>query len=116
MTPRIMKWLSMAILFVGLLAQSSSIYRIVLDLVVCVAALVVFYQAIQSEKYLWAIGFFSIAVLFNPAVPLTLSTRVFFWLDLSCIMTFAISLAAVRSEPRLSISGIIAPHRRIESL
>jgi hypothetical protein len=116
MTPRIMKWLSMAILFVGLLAQSSSGYRIVLDLVVCVAALVVFYQAIQSDKYLWAAGFFSIAVLFNPAVPLTLSGRVFFWLDLACIMTFAISLAALRSRPRLSISGIISPHRQIESL
>jgi hypothetical protein len=116
MSSRIMKWLSVATLLGGLLAQASIGYRMLLNLIVCVAALVVFGEAFQMKKYFWALGFVSIAVVFNPLVPLTLSKGVFLGLDLACIMAFAMSLAMLRSTPRLSVSGIIHPTRRIESL
>jgi len=111
-----MKWLSIATLLLGLLMRSSGTYRIVLELVVCVAALAVLVQAFRAGKYLWGTGFVSIAVLFNPVAPFTLSRGMFLWLDLACAATFALSLAALKTKPLLSIQGIIHPHRRIESL
>ena len=116
MTSKIMKWLSVGVLLVGLLARSSTGYRIVLDVVVCVSALVVLSQAIRAEKYIWGICFLSIAVLFNPLVPLGLHGRMFLWLDLACVVMFAISLRALKTKPLLSIGGIIRPHGRTESL
>ena len=113
---RIMKWASIAVLLLGLLVRSSASYRLVLELVVCVAALAVVAQAFRTGKYLWGAGFASIAVLFNPVAPFTLSGRTFLWLDLACVATFALSLAALKTKPRLSISGIINPLQRIESL
>lgn len=116
MTSRLMKWVSIAVLLMGLLARSSTSYRIVLDLVVCVSALVVFSQALRTERYFWGACFLSIAVLFNPIVPLGLSGRMFLWLDLACLATFAISLQALKAKPLLSIGGIIRPPRLPESL
>ena len=116
MTSKLMKWLSIATLFAGLLTQSSTGYRIVLDLVVCVSALVVLSQAVRAQKYLWGTCFLSIAVLFNPVVPLGLPGRMFLWLDLACIAMFAISLQALKMEPTLSIEGIIRAPRLPESL
>jgi len=116
MTSRFVRWLSIVALLVGLVAGSSELYRIALGLVVCGAALVVFGQAFRTGNYIWGTGFLTIAVLFNPFVPMALSGRWFFGLELACAAMFAISLVALRAEPRLSISGIIKPLRRIESL
>ena len=116
MVTRFMKWLSIVALLLGLLMRSSVSNRIVLEFVVCVAALAVVAQAFRTGKYLWGAGFLSIAVLFNPVVPVTLSGRMFLWLDLACLTTFLVSLAALKAKPLLSIQGIIHPHRRIESL
>jgi len=116
MVTRFMKYLSIGALLVGLLMRSSTSYRIVLELVVCVAALAVVAQAFRTGKYLWAAGFLSIAVLFNPVAPFTLSSRTILWLDVACVATFAISVAALKTRPRLSIAGIINPQQRSESL
>ena len=116
MVTRFMKWLSIGALLLGLLMRSSGTYRIALELVVCVAALAVVAQAFHSGKYLWGAGFVSIAVLFNPVAPFTLSGGMFLWLDLACAATFALSLAALKTRPLLSMQGIIHPHRQTESL
>jgi hypothetical protein len=116
MVTRLMKWLSIVALLLGLLMRSSASYRIVLEFVVCVAALAVLTQAFRAGKYLWGAGFVSVAVLFNPVAPFTLSRGMFLWLDLACVATFALSLAVVKTKPLLSIQGIIHPHRRTESL
>jgi len=70
MITRFMKWLSIVALLLGLLMQSSVGYRILLELVVCVAALVVFAEAFRIGKYIWAAVLLSIAVVFNPVAPL----------------------------------------------
>jgi hypothetical protein len=116
MVTRFMKWLSIVVLLVGPLMSSSATYRIVLELVVCLAALVVVAQAFRMGKYVWGVGFVSIAVVFNPAVPFGFSGAAYLWLSLACVAAFASSLAVLRTEPLLSIQGIIHPHRRIESL
>lgn len=116
MVTRFMKYLSIGALLLGLLVRSSASYRLALEFVVCVAALAVVAQAFRTGKYLWGAGFVSIAVLFNPVAPFTLSSRTFLWLDLACVATFAISLAALKTKPLLSIAGIINPQQRSESL
>jgi len=116
MVARFMKWLSISVLLLGLMMRSSANYLIVLELVVCVAALVVAAQAFRTGKYLWGTGFLSIGVLFNPVAPLTLSDGMFLWLDLACVATFALSLAALKAKPLLSMPGIIHTNRQSESL
>jgi hypothetical protein len=116
MATRFLKWLSIVALLLGLLMRSSASYRIVLELVVCVAALAVIAQAFRTGKYLWGAGFVSIAVLFNPVAPFTLPGSMFLWLDLACVSTFALSLALLKTKPPLSIQGIIHPNRQSESL
>jgi hypothetical protein len=111
-----MKWVSIVVLLMGLLARSSTGYRIILDLVVCVSALVILSHAVPTDRYLWGAGFLSIALIFNPLAPLDLSGRMLFWLALACIATFAISLQAMKTKPMLSIAGIVHPHRRMDSL
>jgi hypothetical protein len=116
MVTRFMKWLSIGVLLTGLLIRSSASFRIALELVVCVAALVVLAQAFRTGKHVWGLLFLSIAVLLNPVAPLAFSAGIGFWIDLACLATFALSLAALKSEPVLSMQGIIHPHRRTESL
>ena len=111
-----MKWVSIVALLLALVMRSSPNFRILMEGVVCITALTLVTQAFRTRKHLWAGVFLSIAVLFNPIVPFTLSAPVFFGLDLACVATFWLSLTALKAGPRLSIQGIIHPHRRIESL
>jgi len=39
-------------------------------------------------------------------VPVALARRTFLWLDLVCLMTFLISLGALKTRPTLSIPSI----------
>ena len=65
-----MKWGSA----VGLLLLATSWhagenYRLLLDLVVSVGAIVVVTQAVRAKQYVWASGFVGMAVILNPIVP-----------------------------------------------
>ena len=106
MFTKFMKYLAITALFVGALLGSSAGYRIILELLVCVSALMVVAQAFRTHKYFWAIGFVATAVLFNPIVPVALSHKAFLLLDVVCIGTFLVSLAVLRWEPMLSIPSI----------
>lgn len=116
MLTKIMKWVSVAVLLMAVFVRSSHGIQLALELVVCVAGLLVVTQAVRRGKYFWAAGFSAIAVLFNPVVPVELSTRLFFWLDLACLGAFLASLAALKARPVLSIPSITGRRSRIESL
>ena len=106
MFTKLMKWLSIVALLFGVFLMSSVSYRIGMEMVVCVAAIVVVAQAFRIRKYYWGIGFAAIAVLFNPAVPISLSHKTFLFLDLVCIGAFLVSLILLQWEPTLSIPSI----------
>ena len=116
MFTKLTKWLSIMALLLGAFLASSAIYRIGLEIVVCVAALVVVVQAFRIGRYFWGIGFAAIAVLFNPAVPIALSHKAFLLLDLLCIGAFLVSLAALQWGPVLSIPSITGRTPGSESL
>jgi hypothetical protein len=65
-----MKWGSI----VGLLLAATSWnaganYRLLLDFVVCLGAIVVVRQAVRAKQYLWASGIVGMALFLNPIVP-----------------------------------------------
>ncbi|MGD0226071.1 MAG: DUF6804 family protein [Terriglobia bacterium] len=106
MFTRFVKWSSILALLLGLLMSSSAGYRTALEIEVCVAALVVAVQAMRIGKYVWGMGFIALALLFNPAVPVPLTHRLFLGLEWFSVGAFMVSLAALRSRPMLSIPSI----------
>jgi hypothetical protein len=111
MLTKIMKWLSVAVLLLAVLRLPTANFLVLLEFVICTAGLMVAAQAIRLRKYFWAAGFAAIAVFFNPIAPVPLPGRVFFWVDLVCLMTFLISLPALRGQPMLPVP-LIANRRR----
>ena len=83
MLTKIMKWASIALLLPALFWRSSASYHLVLELVVCMGALLVVVQAVRAHKYFWATGFLAIALLFNPVVPIGASRSTFLLVGLA---------------------------------
>jgi Sec-independent protein secretion pathway component TatC len=117
MLTEIMKWVSVVTLIAAVFTQySSRNFMMPVQLIVCVAAGLVFVQAIRESKRFWAAGFLGIALLFNPVVPVALSRRAFLWLDAVCLAMFLFSLALLKTSPRLSVASIVDPGPRNQSL
>src|SRR6185437_15158554 len=91
---KIMKFACAGVLLLTAFWVVSPGVKILLDIVVCVGALMVATQAVTWSKYLWTAGFIAIAVLFNPILPVALSRNIFLGLDLACLLAFLISLEA----------------------
>jgi len=109
MPTKVMKWGSIAalLILVALNSRSLADYRTVLAaLVVFAGAIVVLVQSTSRGKYLWATAFLAVGVLFNPVLPIMLPRNTFVMLELTSLVLFALSLAALKRTPRLSIASI----------
>ena len=108
MLTRIMKWFSIAaLLLAAMFWRSAADYQALLDFAVCTGAIVVVLQAVRAKEYRWATGFVAMALLFNPVVPVfRLSGPLSLLLVLVSIAPFALSLAALKTQPLLSIPSI----------
>jgi hypothetical protein len=108
MHTKVLTWLSIAALL-SVLAfwNSAPAFQLQLNLVVCVAATAVLIQAFQAQKYRWAAGFLVMALLFNPAIPIfRLAGGIALAFVILSMALFALSLAALRPPPLLSIPSI----------
>jgi Family of unknown function (DUF6804) len=112
----IMKWFSIVSLTLAVFLRSSPNFQLFLQGAICVAALLVFIQALRTHKYGWATGFLVITVLFNPVAPVSLPGRFYFLLDLACLGAFLASVVAVRPTPIPSIPSITGRRTGSESL
>jgi hypothetical protein len=115
----ILKWGSIAglLILAALTSRSLADYRTVLAaLVVFAGAIVVLVQSTNRGKYLWATAFLAVGVLFNPVLPIMLPRNTFVTLDLVSLALFAVSIAALKRIPRLSIASITDPTPGSESL
>ena len=101
-----MWWFPVAVLLLALLVSLYAGYRIALEMEVCVAAIVVFVQAIHVAKDMWGMGFITLAVLFNPAMPVPLRHRLYPGMEWFSIGAYLISLAALRTRPLLCTSSV----------
>ncbi len=106
MFTKIMKFVCAGVLLLTAFWVATPGVKILLDIVVCVGALMVATEAVARPKYLWAAGFVAISLLFNPIAPVALSRNVFLVLDVACLLAFLISLETLRSQPVLSIPSI----------
>jgi hypothetical protein len=119
MFTKIMKWISIAMLLLGILLMRtySSDYRLfVIAFVIWAGATAVLVEAARSGKYLWMAAFFGVAAFFNPVWPIMLSPKMFLTLDLISLVLFMFSLTAVKTSPRLSIASITDTSAQAESL
>jgi hypothetical protein len=113
---KIMKSLAAAMLLWGGLGLFNPSYQTLLGIVVCIAALFVFGQALDANKFIWAVGFLAIALIYNPVVPIRFSGRISLWLDWMGLMTFLISLVALKRRPKLTLVSVTNQSPRSESL
>jgi len=116
MLTKMMKWLSIVVLLPAVFWQPSAGYQLALQFVVCGGAMLVALQAVRGEKYVWAIGFVGIAMLFNPFQPLAFSRAVFLSLGWVSVATFLVSLAALKAQPGLAVPSITGQSRRDHEL
>ena len=106
MHTKFMKWIAVVTLFLAVLGFSTVSHRAILEIVVCVSALLVVAQAIWSSKYFWAAGFSTIAVLFNPLVPLPITGNAFVLLEWVCLAAFLTSLTVLKNPPMSTLPSL----------
>jgi hypothetical protein len=118
MRTRLVKWLCIAALFVAfVLWQWIADYEFALRVVVCSGAAVVAVQAFHSARNRWTICFLSIALLFNPAIPVfPLVNRLGLGAIVLAAAAFAVSLTTLKPQPLLSIPSITDRSPGSESL
>ena len=109
MRTRLVKWLCVIVLLIAfVLWRSIAGYDLPLRLLVCSGAAVVAVQAFHSAGNRWTMCFLSIALLFNPAIPVfPLANRLGLVAIVLAGAAFAVSLTKVKSQPLLSPSQIV---------
>ena len=97
MVTKIVKWVSLPALLIGsMFSSSTAAYGFLLDLLICLAAVIVVERAVSEKEYFWAAGFVAVAVVFS---PLMLVVKIFLLMGFTCIGTFAALLAAWKTQP-----------------
>ena len=106
MLTKSMKWVAIVALLGALLWRSGVNYGTFLQFAVSAGALAVLAQAANLRRYLWMWAFVAVAFLFNPILPLTFATGFTTTVNATALVLFAVSLAAMKVTPRLSIVSI----------
>jgi hypothetical protein len=118
MRTRLVKCLCTGVLFVAFgLWRLIANYESPIRVVVCAGAAVVAVQAFRAARHRWTTTFLVIAFLFNPAIPVfPLSGGLGLFTIVLAAGAFAVSLAALKSQPLLSIASITDRNPGSESL
>ena len=118
MRTRLVKWLCISALFVAfVLWQWIASYEFLLKVLVSLGAVIVAVQTFHSSRNRWTMCFISIALLFNPAIPvLPLANRLGLLAIVLTAAAFAVSLTKLKSQPLLSIPSITDRNPGSESL
>jgi hypothetical protein len=103
MLTRIMKWGAIGMLLLAGLRLPVGTDRVLLEFVVCASSLLVAAQAFRAGRYVWAIVFAAIALVFNPIIPVAVDGAISVWLAWICFAAFLVSLVALRRPPITAI-------------
>ena len=94
---KIIKWISLPVLLTAsLLSRFAASYELLVNLVICLGAIILVERSARSKEYYWAAGFTGIAVVFS---PLLLVDKIFLLLGFTCIVTSLTLFAAFRMQP-----------------
>ena len=97
MSMTVVKWMSLPVLLIGsLFARFAGNYEIVVNLLVCAGALVIFQRAVAIREYLWAAGFVCVAIVFS---PFTLVIKIFLLLSFTSLGALTAVYAAWKAQP-----------------
>jgi hypothetical protein len=114
----IVKCIALASLLLAVIFWNTAThYQLPLNLIVCIAAIIVSHQALRARAYAWAVALSGVAVVFNPIVPLFRPAGdLALTIVLFCSLPFAVALVVIRTPPLLAIPSIIVRDQRRESL
>jgi len=94
---KIIKWVSLpALLIVSMFSGFAAGYKLLLDMAICLGAVVLVQRSVRMKEYFWASGFVAIVVLFS---PLLLTVKIFLFMAITCTATVLALLAAFRTQP-----------------
>lgn len=104
-----------ALVFASLWAMSAG-FAILLQFLVCTAAVLVVIQAVRRGSYRWAAPFGAIALLYNPVTPVVLGRSGLLWLNVLSMSAFAVALYLWQPAPRLAALSLRLPPRNSQAL
>ena len=94
---KVIQWTSFPVLLVvALCSRSAGRYELLLDIVICMGAVIAVRRAVGQKEYFFAAGFVGTAVVF---IPLLLVIKIFFLMSIACVATFITVLAAFKPQP-----------------
>ena len=97
MVTKIIKWVWLpALLIAVMLPRSAASYGLLVDLAICLGAVILVQRAVRLRAYFWAAGFVAIVVVFS---PLLLVIKIFLLTGFTCIATLVTLLGAFRRRP-----------------
>lgn len=103
---KIIKWTAIAALIGGGFGYSVYSYRLLSQFVVVAAAAIVLTQAARMRQYVWMTLFLLVVCLFNPVVPVALSSYFFGVVSIFAVLLFFFSIELLRPKRKLSIASI----------
>ena len=104
---KIMIAISLAALALALFLPPNEKFHVLLQFLVCASAALIVWHALRAKpEYLWAGTFGSVAVLFNPVIPVPLPTRMLFTLELASMLFFLVYYSAYKMKPRTAMVSI----------
>jgi hypothetical protein len=94
---KLIKWVSLPALLIGAIFSGlAESYKLLMDMVICLGAVILVQRALRLNEYFWALGFIAIAVVFS---PLLLVVKIFLLMGLTCSASLLALLAAFRPQP-----------------
>ena len=95
-----------ALLAVVVLRPSAQGYALLMQFLVCAAAIMAAVESFQTRKPALAIGLILVAIVFNPLFPLRMPQLLFLGTATGALGIFIFSIVTFRSRPRLSMASI----------
>ena len=119
MLTRLMKWAALAatlcLVPLAWFAPASTVFAII-KFVVWAGAVVTVVQAARVRRFFWAAAFVIPAIVFNAAVPISLSRDVAVAIDLASAAIFAMALYLMPKTELLTVLSVVDPSPRRASL
>jgi hypothetical protein len=104
---KIMITISLAALSLALFLPENAQYKVLLQFLVCGSGTLIVVHALRAKpEYFWAGTFSSIAILFNPIIPVALPGRALFSVEVACIVLFLVYYSVCKIKPRMSMVSI----------
>jgi len=98
-------WMAIAALVLGLFWRTSLNYRLVVDIVVCLAAVLAFIVARRERRYFWAAGFVVVAILANPISARAMNDTALLMTEGFCLLAMMTWLFLGQRE-RLTVQSV----------